>query len=115
MDEAFDKFVEWKKMVEPQEEKKVKKLRTNNGLELCNYRFDKFCKDAGVVRYRTCTYMPQQNDVVESLNRTIMKKVRSRLSENGLDKKFWAEAASTSIYLINRFLSSAIDFDQSRS
>ncbi|KAL0793897.1 hypothetical protein Bca101_065274 [Brassica carinata] len=109
-DEAFEKFVEWKKMVETQSERKVKKLRTDNGLEYCNLRFDKFCKEEGVVRHRTCTYTPQQNGVAERLNRSIMNKVRSMLSESGLEKKFWAEAASTSVYVINRLPSSAIDF-----
>ena len=109
-DEAFDKFVEWKKMVETQSERKVKKLRTDNGLEYCNCRFDQFCKDERVVRHRTCTYTPQQNGVAERLNRSIMNKVRSMLSESGLDQKFWAEAASTSVYVINRLPSSAIEF-----
>lgn len=109
-DEAFDKFVEWKRMVETQTERKVKKFRTNNGLEYCNIRFDKFCKEEGVVRHRTCTYTPQQNGMAERLNQSIMNKVRSMLSESGLDLKFWAEAASTSVYIINRLPSSAIDF-----
>lgn len=39
-----------------------------------------------------------------------MNKVRSMLSESGLDQKFWAEAASTSVYVINRLPSSAIEF-----
>ena len=51
-DEAFQRFVEWKKMVEVQVERKVKKLRTNNGLEFCNLRYDQFCRDEGIVRHR---------------------------------------------------------------
>ena len=35
-DEAFDKFVEWKTLVENQIGKKKKGLRTDNGLEFCN-------------------------------------------------------------------------------
>ena len=109
-DEAFDKFVEWKKMVETQSERKVKKLRTDNGLEYCNRRFDQFCKDEEVARHRTCTYTPQQNGVAERLSMSIMNKVRSMLSESGLDQKLWAEAASTSVYVINRLPSSSIEF-----
>ncbi|KAG7532846.1 Zinc finger CCHC-type superfamily [Arabidopsis thaliana x Arabidopsis arenosa] len=109
-DEAFEKFVQWKKMVEVQSERKVKRLRTDNGLEFCNHKFNDYCKQEGMVRHRTCTYTPQQNGVAERLNRTIMNKVRSMLSESGLGQKFWAEAASTSVYLINRSPSSAIDF-----
>lgn len=110
-DEAFQRFTEWKKMVEVQTERKVKKLRTDNGLEFCNIRFDQFCKDEGIVRHRTCTYTPQQNGVAERLNRSILNKVRSMLSESGLESKFWAEAVSTAVYLLNRTPSSVIDFE----
>lgn len=109
-DEAFDKFVEWKKMVEIQSEREVKKLRTDNGLEYCNHMFDRLCKEEGTVRNMTCTFTPQQNGVAERLNRSIMNKVRSMLSESGLDKKFWVEVASTFVYVINRLPSSAIEF-----
>lgn len=110
-DEAFQRFTEWKKMVEVQTERRVKKLRTDNGLEFCNIRFDQFCKDEGIVRHRTCTYTPQQNGVAERLNRSILNKVRSMLSESGLEPKFWAEAVSTAVYLLNRTPSSVIDFE----
>ena len=39
-----------------------------------------------------------------------MNKVHSMLSESGLGVSFWAEAAATSVYLINRSPSSALDF-----
>ncbi|CAA7028218.1 unnamed protein product [Microthlaspi erraticum] len=110
-DEAFDKFSEWKRMVELQSERKVKKLRTDNGLEFCNNRFDGLCKQAGIVRHKTCAYTPQQNGAAERLNRSIVNKVRSMLSESGLEQRFWAEAASTAVYLINRSPSSVIDFE----
>lgn len=109
-DEAFTKFVEWKKMVELQTGKKVKRLRTDNGLEFCNHEFDGFCRREGIVRHRTCTYTPQQNGIAERLNRTIMNKVRSMLSESGLGQEFWGEAASTAVFLINRSPSTALDF-----
>ena len=35
-DHVFEKFKEWKSLVENQTGKKVKKLRTDNGLEFCN-------------------------------------------------------------------------------
>ncbi|CAA7029323.1 unnamed protein product [Microthlaspi erraticum] len=45
------------------------------------------------------------------MNRTIMDKVRSMLQETGLESEFWAEAASTAVYIINRSPSSAIEFE----
>ena len=39
----FEKFREWKSLVKNQTGRKVKKLRTDNGLELCNKKFDSYC------------------------------------------------------------------------
>lgn len=58
-DEAFQKFDEWRIMVENQIGKKIKKLRSDNGLEFCNYRFDAMCKENGIVRKKSVAYTPQ--------------------------------------------------------
>ncbi|XP_031267579.1 uncharacterized protein LOC116126025 [Pistacia vera] len=42
-DEALSKFKGWKTLVENQQEKKVKALRTDNALEFCNTEFDAYC------------------------------------------------------------------------
>lgn len=110
-DEPFQKFEEWKILVENQTQKKLKCLRTDNGLEFCNNLFDKACRDSGVKRHKTCQYTPQQNGVSERMNRTIIDKVRSMLHETGFGAEFWAEAASTAVYIINRSPGSAIDFE----
>ena len=62
---------------------------------------DKLCQDSGIKRHRTCVYTPQQNRVSERMNRTIADKIRCMLTETGMEKKFWAEAALTAVYLIN--------------
>lgn len=95
--------------MENQTYREVKKLRTDNGLEFCNYQFDAMCKENCTVMHKTVAYTPQQNDVVDRMNRTIMEKVRSMLSESGLPKAFWAETASTAVHLINKSPSTAID------
>ncbi|CAA7059582.1 unnamed protein product [Microthlaspi erraticum] len=111
-DEAFGKFVDWVNLVENQSEKKVKTLRTDNGLEFCNNLFDDFCKARGIQRHRTCAYTPQQNGVAERMNRTVMEKVRSMLCDSGLPKRFWAEVTHTAVVIINKTPSSAINFDR---
>lgn len=89
----------------------VKILRTDNGLEFSNRVFDEFCGRKGIQRHRTCAYTPQQNGVAKRMNRTIMEKVRSMLSDSGLPKRFWAEATHTVVVLINKTPSSAINFE----
>ncbi|GJW03442.1 retrotransposon protein, putative, ty1-copia subclass [Tanacetum coccineum] len=99
--EAFSAFKEWKVMVETQTGKKVKKLRTDNGMEFCSNEFNSYCKSEGIVRHYTVPHTPQQNGVAERMNRTIISKARCMLSNAGLSKRFWAEAASTACYIIN--------------
>ena len=109
-DEAFQSFKEWKQLVENQTRKRVKCLRTDNGLEFCNKAFDGLCKSSGIKRHNTCSYTPQQNGAAERMNKTIMNKVRSMLAETGFGKQFWAETASTTVYLINRSPTSSLSF-----
>ena len=61
------------------------------------------------VRRDHVRHTPQQNGVAERMNRTIMEKVRCMLSNANLSKSFWAEAASTACFLINRSPSVAIE------
>ena len=89
-------------MIERQTEKKVKELRTDNGGEFCSDAFDDYCRKEGVVRHHTIPYTPQQNGVAERMNRTIILKARCILSNVRMSKHFWAEAANTACYLINR-------------
>ena len=96
-------------MVEKRSGKKVKTLRTDNGLEFCNAPFDNFCKAEGIVRHRTVRYTPQQNGVAERMNQTLLQRVRCMRVFAGLSKQFWAEAVNTAGYLINRSPSTAID------
>ncbi|WVZ79655.1 hypothetical protein U9M48_027210 [Paspalum notatum var. saurae] len=107
--EAFSAFKEWKVMIENQTEKKVKILRTDNGMEFCSDQFKAYCKSQGIVRHYTIPHTPQQNGVAERMNRTIISRARCMLSNAGLNKRFWAEAASTVSYLINRSPSITLD------
>ena len=61
------------------------------------------------MRHLTVCHTPQQNGVIERMNRTIMEKVRCMLSNANLPKLFWVEAASTACFLINRSPSDAIE------
>ena len=103
------KFCEWKKLVENQINKKVKCLRTDNGREFCDTEFERFCREHGIERHKTCTCTPQHNSVAKRMNRTIMEKVRCLLDESGLGEEFWPEAVSVAMYQINQSPSSAID------
>ena len=48
--EVFDRFKEFKALVENQTEKRIKVLRTDNGREFCGNEFEEFCKKCGIAR-----------------------------------------------------------------
>ena len=101
-DEVFDVFVTFKQQVEKQLERSIKVLRTDNGTEYCNSKFNAFLDKHGIIHQRTIPHTPEQNGVSERMNRTIIEKVRCMLLDSGLDGRFWAEAAMTAVYLLNR-------------
>ncbi|KAH9697287.1 hypothetical protein KPL71_023550 [Citrus sinensis] len=109
-DQVFGKFREWKSLVENQTGLKVKKLRTDNGLEFCNQEFDSYCADHGIARHRTVRLTPQQNGLAERMNRTLMDRVRSMMIQSQLPKGLWAETLLTASYLVNLSPSAALDF-----
>lgn len=99
--ETFRNFTEWKTLIENQANKNVKAFRTDNGLELYNEEFDNFCENNGIFRQRTVIYTPQQNGLVEMMNRTLLENVRYKLISFGLPKLFWGEAIKIASYLIS--------------
>ena len=108
--ETLSKFKHWKVMIEKQTSNKVKRLRTNNGLEFCSEEFENFYKMEGIVRHKTIAGTLQQNRLAERFNRTLLERTRCMLISAGLPKVFWAKAISTTAYLLNRCPSTALNF-----
>jgi transposase InsO family protein len=93
--EVFDKFKEFKVLVENQIEKKIKALRMDNGGEFCSKEFEELCKKCGIARKKTTPYTPQQNKVVERMNMTLMERAMNMLNGVRLGQEFWVEATNT--------------------
>ena len=68
----FERFKEFKALVENLPEKKIKIMRLDNGGEFTSNEFNDFCKEVGIKRELTIPYNPQQNGVAERKNRSIM-------------------------------------------
>ncbi|GAU22886.1 hypothetical protein TSUD_376970 [Trifolium subterraneum] len=100
--EVFTKFKKFKLQVERESECSIKKLRTDGGGEYVSNEFAKFCEQEGIIHEITAPYTPQHNGIAERKNRSIMNMARSMLKGKGMPNRFWAEAAATSVYIINR-------------
>jgi transposase InsO family protein len=108
-DQVFDRFLEWKALVEKSSGKRLKTLRSDNGGEYTSKRFNDYLKAEGIRHEFTIPKTPEQNGVAERLNRTLVESARSMLLDAKLSHKFWAEAVSTAVYLRNRCPTKAVN------
>jgi len=83
-------------------DKKLKFIRTDNGLEFDNQHFESYCGQTGVQHEFTNAYTPEQNGVCERFNQTALNNVRSILHSSGMPYKFWPDAAIYFAYTWNR-------------
>lgn len=95
--------------VERETDRKLKRIRTDNGLEFCNRELRNLFNNLGIRHERTNTYTPQMNGVAERINRTLLDLVRAMLNTAQLPERFWAEAILAACYVKNRTVHSAIE------
>jgi hypothetical protein len=100
--EVFEKFKEYKLVVEKQTGKIIKTLHSDGGGEYISKSFQSFLINNGITRKITSPYSPQQNGIAERLNRTLIERARTMITDSGLSENFWAEAVATSAYIKNR-------------
>lgn len=101
-DQVFDRFVEFKALVENQTGEKIKILRSDNGGEYVSERLNKLLMGHGIRHQTSTAHTPQQNGVAERMNRTLTEKTRCLLFDANLPKTYWAEAVNMATYIINR-------------
>eukprot|EP00253_Pinus_taeda_P018864 PITA_18864 len=99
--EVFEKFRNFKTLVENQSGLHIKVLRTDRGGEYISKEFLRFCRENGIQKQFIARYTPQQNGVAERKNRTIMDMARSMLKAKHLPNDYWAEAVNCAAYILN--------------
>ena len=81
-DEAFEKFQAFKDLVENESDRKIKCLRSDRGGEFTSDEFFDFCEQYGIKRQFSTARTPQQNGVVERMNRIVQQMARAMLDES---------------------------------
>ncbi|GJV26072.1 retrovirus-related pol polyprotein from transposon TNT 1-94 [Tanacetum coccineum] len=76
-------------------------VRTDRETEFLNKILQTYFKEEGIVHQTTIAQTPEQNDVVERQNRTLVKATRTMLPASKLPLIFWAEAIATACYTQN--------------
>ncbi|GJR00939.1 retrovirus-related pol polyprotein from transposon TNT 1-94 [Tanacetum coccineum] len=84
--------------------KTVRNIRTDNGTEFVNKDLTDYYERVGIFHQKTVLRTPQQNDVVERQNRTLVEAARTMLIFSKASMFLWAEAVATACYTQNRSL-----------
>ena len=104
--DAVRKIIDLITMLERQHKTKILRLRTDNGGEYVNQDLKLHLNTNGIIHELTPPYAHESNGVAERLNRTILEMVRAMLGS--LNKRLWAQAVHTAIYIKNRLPHSAV-------
>jgi hypothetical protein len=85
----------------------VKGLRDRRDQDGAGWCWSCIQQEAAVLVHRswcqlTTPYSPQQNDVVERRNQTVVEIARSMMKAKNLSGYFWGEAVTAVVYLLNR-------------
>ncbi|GJR84070.1 ribonuclease H-like domain-containing protein [Tanacetum coccineum] len=90
--------------IENQLNHKVKVIRCDNGIEFKNREMNEFYGLKEIKREFSVAKTPQQNEVVERKNRTLIEAARTMLPNSLLPTVFWAKAVNIACYVLNRVL-----------
>ncbi|WVZ75901.1 LOW QUALITY PROTEIN: hypothetical protein U9M48_023920 [Paspalum notatum var. saurae] len=101
-DEAFAFVRDLVLRLRNESHKAMRAIRSDNGGEFRNSRFENFCSDLGLEHQFSSPYTPPQNGVVERKNRTLVEMAWTMLDEHRTPRHFWAEAVNTACYIANR-------------
>lgn len=100
--EAVSHIKNFIKTAQKEQGHNIRVFRSDNGTEFVNSELNSFLKFMGIQHQRTVPYTPQQNGCAEREMRTIVESTRTMLHAKKLEKKFWAEAVNTAVYILNR-------------
>ncbi|XP_019225056.1 PREDICTED: uncharacterized protein LOC109206664 [Nicotiana attenuata] len=86
-------------------------LRSDNAKEYVSELFRSYTRQHGILHQSACVDTPSQNGVAERKNRHLLDTTRALLFQIKFPKQFWADAVSTTYFLINRMPSSVLGGD----
>ncbi|CAI7912397.1 unnamed protein product [Closterium sp. NIES-53] len=95
---------DWLPMVERQQDRLVKAIRTNQGGQFMSKEFSLWLKKNDIRHSLTMPYSPAMNGIAKRVNRTITETARGLLIEAGLPNYLWPDAVRSACVAKNRAL-----------
>jgi hypothetical protein len=109
-DEVFEHFWSFVLRLNNDHLNCLKVIHSDNRIEFRNASFNEFCLEYGVDQLFSSPHVPQQNGVMEQMNRTLVEMARTMLNEHRTPRRFWADAINTTCYISNQnFLCSILN------
>ncbi|GJZ01449.1 retrovirus-related pol polyprotein from transposon TNT 1-94 [Tanacetum coccineum] len=103
-DETLEVVIKFLKQIQVGLNKTIRYIRTDNGTEFVNKDLTAYYERVGIFHQKTVPRTPQQNDVVERRNRTLVEAARTMLIFSKASMFLWAEVVATACYTQNRSL-----------
>nr|GEV34624.1 retrovirus-related Pol polyprotein from transposon TNT 1-94 [Tanacetum cinerariifolium] len=100
-DEASEVITSFIKKTQVNLQLQVQRVRTDNGTKFKNKTLAKFFDEVGITQQFSAARTPQQNDVVERRNQTLVEAARNMLTFANLPLFLWAEAIATACFTQN--------------
>ena len=83
--ETFKKFA---KRAQNEFETKIKKVRSDNSTEFKNTNIEEYLDEEGIGHEFSVPYTPQQNEIIERKNRTLIEAARTMFDEYKISDQF---------------------------
>ncbi|GJT45705.1 retrovirus-related pol polyprotein from transposon TNT 1-94 [Tanacetum coccineum] len=103
-DETPKVVIKFLKQIQVGLNKTIRYICTDNGTEFVNKDLTAYYKRVGISHQKIVPMTPQQNDVFERRNRTLVEAARTMLIFSKALMFLWAEAVATACYTQNRSL-----------
>ncbi|GJZ11993.1 retrovirus-related pol polyprotein from transposon TNT 1-94 [Tanacetum coccineum] len=103
-DEALAAIIKCIKNIQVRLNATLRNVRIDNGTEFINQTLREWYENVGITHQTSVARTPQQNDVVERRNRTLVETTRTMLIFYKAPLFLWAEAINTACYTQNRSL-----------
>ncbi|GJS71203.1 retrovirus-related pol polyprotein from transposon TNT 1-94 [Tanacetum coccineum] len=97
-DETPDFVIKFLKQIQVGLNKTVRYIRTDNGTEFVNHTLTQYYESVGIFHQKSVPRTPQQNDVDERRNRTLMEAARIILIFSKALMFLWAEVVATAFF-----------------
>jgi transposase InsO family protein len=105
---AFETFKNFHGWIQNEARSRIGSLHTDNGREYTTNEFESYLHQHGIKHQTTIPYNPQQNNVAERMNMTLLNMVRSMMFFKNVKLMFWDDAILCAVYVKTKCPSHAL-------